>query len=196
MEAKVSTDTPSTRKLLFIAGRISLDFSHTGGKRTERAAFFEVLHAPVDFSHWLAQSSLAVDGIHVTEAELALAHELREAIWYAAHAVVYGKQIDELDREIINRHAASDAPVLQLSSEGSAHWEQPLTVKMILSYIARDAIELLGTNAKARLRECANPRCPLLFVDTSRPNKRRWCSMERCGLAEKTARFRNKSNAR
>lgn len=192
METAAYSQKQRSQQMLFISGRISLDLSHTGGKRTTQGMYFERLHQPKDFSNWLAKSELDLSDVVVSAAELEWAHELREAIWYAAHAIVYSKPIEDVDLEIINRYAAFDMLVLQLNSQGMAHWRHPITVKSILAYIARDAIELIGTDTKARLRECASPRCPLLFVDTSRPNKRRWCSMERCGLMEKTARFRSK----
>jgi hypothetical protein len=35
-------------------------------------------------------------------------------------------------------------------------------------------------------------RCSLLFVDTSRSGRRRWCSMERCGNRAKVAAHRRR----
>ncbi|MFE7743242.1 CGNR zinc finger domain-containing protein [Nocardia sp. NPDC057455] len=32
--------------------------------------------------------------------------------------------------------------------------------------------------------------CGLLFVDASRPGRRRWCSMDRCGNLSKVRRYR------
>ncbi|HEV8279312.1 MAG TPA: CGNR zinc finger domain-containing protein [Streptosporangiaceae bacterium] len=34
---------------------------------------------------------------------------------------------------------------------------------------------------RARIRQCAGPACSLVFGNTSRPGRRRWRSMERCG---------------
>jgi predicted RNA-binding Zn ribbon-like protein len=31
-----------------------------------------------------------------------------------------------------------------------------------------------------------------MFIDRSRPGRRRWCSMERCGNRDKTARYRQR----
>jgi predicted RNA-binding Zn ribbon-like protein len=31
-----------------------------------------------------------------------------------------------------------------------------------------------------------------MFIDHSRPGRRRWCSMERCGNRAKTARYRQR----
>jgi predicted RNA-binding Zn ribbon-like protein len=43
-----------------------------------------------------------------------------------------------------------------------------------------------------RVRRCAGNDCLLTFVDTSRPGRRRWCSMERCGNRAKVRAFRNR----
>jgi predicted RNA-binding Zn ribbon-like protein len=59
-----------------------------------------------------------------------------------------------------------------------------------LSTLARDAIDLFGGPLAGRVRECAADNCGLLFVDTSRPGRRRWCSMERCGNRAKVRAYR------
>jgi predicted RNA-binding Zn ribbon-like protein len=46
-------------------------------------------------------------------------------------------------------------------------------------------IELLSGPLAERIRECASDNCPLVFVDSSRPGARRWCTMERCGNRHK-----------
>ncbi|MFD0786561.1 CGNR zinc finger domain-containing protein [Micromonospora azadirachtae] len=40
------------------------------------------------------------------------------------------------------------------------------------------------------MRECGAHNCHLVFVDTSRPGQRRWCSMERCGNRHKVSSLR------
>ncbi|MFE7130281.1 CGNR zinc finger domain-containing protein [Streptomyces sp. NPDC057638] len=51
------------------------------------------------------------------------------------------------------------------------------------------AVVLTGPHAH-RVRVCAAHDCQLLFADTSRPGRRRWCSMERCGNREKVRAHR------
>jgi len=46
---------------------------------------------------------------------------------------------------------------------------------------ARELIDLLAGPDLLRLRECSDPPCRMLFVDTFRGGQRRWCSMSRCG---------------
>ncbi len=40
---------------------------------------------------------------------------------------------------------------------------------------------------RASVRRCGNPACTLLFLDTSKSGRRRWCSMQTCGNRAKVA---------
>lgn len=88
-------------------------------------------------------------------------------------------------------HEAAAAPdLVPVLRKGVASWADASTARAALASIARDAIALFGGEQRQRLRECRNPHCPLLFVDTSRPGRRAWCTMRRCGNLEKTSRYR------
>jgi predicted RNA-binding Zn ribbon-like protein len=50
----------------------------------------------------------------------------------------------------------------------------------MLATIAHDAIRSFNL-PRDRVRECPADDCRLIFLDTSRPGSRRWCSMRRCG---------------
>jgi predicted RNA-binding Zn ribbon-like protein len=56
--------------------------------------------------------------------------------------------------------------------------------------LALDAIDLFTGPLRQRVRTCAAEDCELLFVDASRPGRRRWCSMARCGSRAKMRRYR------
>jgi predicted RNA-binding Zn ribbon-like protein len=58
--------------------------------------------------------------------------------------------------------------------------------------IAKAALELLTDEQLDRLRQCANPECGWLFLDTSRNRSRRWCDMGSCGNRAKVRRFRER----
>ncbi|MFI2791294.1 CGNR zinc finger domain-containing protein, partial [Kitasatospora sp. NPDC018614] len=52
----------------------------------------------------------------------------------------------------------------------------------LLAAVARDAVELLtDPAARGALRQCAGDDCPIVYLDTSRGRRRRWCSSEVCG---------------
>jgi predicted RNA-binding Zn ribbon-like protein len=64
------------------------------------------------------------------------------------------------------------------------------TASEVLAAIARDAINLLSGPDARSIRECEDPACTLLFVDTSRSHRRRWCSMNSCGARSKMRTLR------
>ena len=74
-----------------------------------------------------------------------------------------------------------------VAREGGLDW--------LLAAIARSAAELITEGATARLRVCSNPHCGLLFYDTSRTRRRRWCSMSRCGNRHKVRAFSRRHSA-
>jgi predicted RNA-binding Zn ribbon-like protein len=74
-----------------------------------------------------------------------------------------------------------------IAREGGLDW--------LLAAIARSAAEIIAEGPSARLRVCSNPSCGLLFYDTSRTRRRRWCSMSRCGNRHKVAAFSRRHSA-
>jgi predicted RNA-binding Zn ribbon-like protein len=60
-------------------------------------------------------------------------------------------------------------------------------VEATLALVARDALDLVSSADLARVRPCSNPECQVLFLDSSRPGRRRWCSMGTCGNRAKKA---------
>ncbi|MFG3441726.1 CGNR zinc finger domain-containing protein [Nonomuraea sp. NPDC047897] len=95
--------------------------------------------------------------------------------------------------EAVNEAAAAPPPVPVVSrapgrDAGSGlerGWAEPVTAAQFLSAVARDAIELFSSPLVDRVRMCEGERCALIFLDTSRPGARRWCSMSRCGNRHK-----------
>ncbi|WP_100447124.1 CGNR zinc finger domain-containing protein [Glycomyces xiaoerkulensis] len=181
---------PKGGSFWFDAGAACLDFAHTGGEG--RYAVFETLHEPVDLGEWLAQPPLSVvTTVPVTFDELATAKTLRQAIWDTAHARAAGRALPEAAVMCINRVAAAAPLAPELAAAGTtAKWAPPVQAAQALSTLAREMIELLSGPLAERIRECAGENCPLVFVDSSRPGARRWCSMERCGNRHKVRAHR------
>jgi predicted RNA-binding Zn ribbon-like protein len=127
--------------------------------------------------------------------DLAAAKRLRRAIWNAATAVVDGGVPSAADVSVINAVAARPPLVRTLTASGGTDWLDPQT-DQALSDVARDAIALLSDPAqRARLRRCAGPDCALIFYDSSRPGRRRWCSTERCGDRMRARAYRARQRA-
>ncbi|GIF49186.1 putative RNA-binding Zn ribbon-like protein [Asanoa ferruginea] len=181
---------PKGGSFWFDAGAICLDFAHTGGEG--QYAVFESLHRPADLGEWLAAPPLGVVvSVPVSAGELTAAKTLRQAIWEVAHDRAAGRPLTATAVATINQ-AATPAPLLPaLAADGTtAEWASPVSATQALSTLAREMIELLSGPLAERIRECASDNCPLVFVDSSRPNARRWCAMERCGNRHKLRALR------
>lgn len=55
--------------------------------------------------------------------------------------------------------------------------------------VALDAVDLLRSPARLRVRECADGRCGWLFLDRSRNSTRRWCNSAGCGNRTRVRRY-------
>lgn len=177
-------------RFLFISGRVCLDFAHTGGAGDRKQ--FERLHSPADLARWFAKSSLQLTQVTISESDMSFAFNLREAIWHVAQAARMHAPWSAAHVNILNKAAAAELPVPQLTSTAKKVVRKPVSARAAFSVIARDAIDLLTSSNE--IKECANPVCHLLFVDKSHASKRRWCAMQRCGTLTKVMRFRNKNN--
>ena len=177
-------------RFIFISGRLSIDFTQTGGE-TGKRAYWERFHHPSDLADWFAESPLQIDNVLVSSEELETALLLREAIWRVAEAIRQKETPLTGDINIINHVASTpDLPPQLVIDRLEQAWHSPATAGAALSTIARDAIDLFSSELRFRIRVCENPNCGLMFVDASRPGKRRWCLMKRCGNMAKTSTYR------
>jgi len=177
----------------FQSGRLCLDFVATVGERWRRS--FERLRTPEDLSGWFVSAALLDDRVvDVRPRELREARVLREAIYRLAKGAA-SSAADPADIEVLNRYAVKPALAPQLTPRRELSWIFKRPVEAALSTIARDAIDLLAGPLAGRVRECGRPDCALLFVDTSRAGRRRWCSMETCGNKAKTSAYRARRRA-
>ncbi|PZG44753.1 hypothetical protein C1I98_16695, partial [Spongiactinospora gelatinilytica] len=97
------------------------------------------------------------------------------------------------DVEIVNALAAMPPLAPRIEPGGGFGWGGPISGARVLASVARDAVELFTGPAAARVRECAAHNCRLLFVDASRPGRRRWCAMEHCGNRHKVRAHRGRA---
>ena len=73
-------------------------------------------------------------------------------------------------------------------------WEHDIRLPRWL--VAHSAIELVTGGPLGRVKVCASEDgCNYLFVDTSKNNSRRWCSMADCGNTAKARRLTEKRRA-
>jgi predicted RNA-binding Zn ribbon-like protein len=173
----------------FDPGALCLEFAVTGAEGY--LAMYETLHTPDDLRRWI-DAAFGTRVEPVTGGDLVAAKRLREAIWRCADAALDGRPLPDGQVEEINRSAARRPLAPRIEGAGGRGWAGPVTAGQVLATVARDAVDLLGGPMARRIRRCAGVNCTLVFVDTSRPGRRRWCSMDRCGNRAKVRAFRKR----
>lgn len=163
----------------FRAGRWCLDLCSTALWRHVEPV--ELLRQPADLGRWLLEAQLIDEPVEVNEAELESTRSLREAVYRLFVAHLAGDPLPAPDVATINEMAARPSRFPQLTAIGQAYLLDPRPVSGALAAVAAECIELLTGPLSDRLRECAASDCAFLFVDTSRPGRRRWCAQNRCG---------------
>lgn len=163
----------------FRSGRPALDLTATVVGRYREPV--DQLSAPADLARWLAAAGVPRPPRTVTAAELRRARDLREALYRLVHAVMAGRALPARDLRVVNAVAAHPPPEPRLGADGGLTWRAGEPARAALAFLARDAIDLLTGPFAGRIGECAADDCALLFVDTSRPGRRRWCAEEGCG---------------
>ncbi|MDX3131656.1 ABATE domain-containing protein [Streptomyces europaeiscabiei] len=183
----------------FDPGALCLELLVTGGPGA--LTRYEVLHTPDDLVEWADQSRLTPTplALRVTEDDVAYARGLRDALTRTVVSRVVGGGLPELgiapadtvDLDLVNEAAARPPLAPAIGADGARGWAAgTATGAQLLSTVARDAVDLLTGPYAERIRMCAGDRCYLLYVDTSRPGRRRWCSMEHCGNRHKVRAHR------
>jgi predicted RNA-binding Zn ribbon-like protein len=66
-------------------------------------------------------------------------------------------------------------------------WSDDRSLERPLRSVVHAAVELLTAGPLGRIKSCGG--CRFLFVDESKNQSRRWCSMDDCGKTEKMRRF-------
>lgn len=184
---------PDGGSFRFDPGALCLELLLTGGPGP--LARFEVLDTPAGLLDWVAASRLDPPGLRlppVGAADLAAVREVRDALHGLTAALAHGRVLPAADLAVVNAAAAGPPLAVRMTAAGRREWAPGASAAGLLSTIARDAIDLFTGPyaAGGRIRECGAHDCYLLFVDTSRPGRRRWCAMERCGNRHKVRAHR------
>ncbi len=159
-----------------------------------------------DYARWLAEGG----GLSAAEASGAVARwgegpagvevlvhakELRESLRAAVQAVRHGEPMPAGLLTTLNALLARSPARAELvvGAEGRVSKRHRLHVVSpadLLAPVAESAADLLANADPALIRRCASPACSLVFLDTSKNHRRRWCSMAVCGNRAKVAAHR------
>lgn len=178
----------------FDSGRLCLDFLAAVSDRHGQA--LERWPTPRHLAAWCVAAGLLDRPPAVSPAQLAEAKGLRDSVFRVVQAARAGSRPAPADIAAVNEWAARPPLIPKLSADGrSAGWHADDRVAAVLGAVARDAIDLVTGPVIGRVRECAGDACSMLFADLSRPGKRQWCAMARCGNRAKKAAFRARHQA-
>jgi predicted RNA-binding Zn ribbon-like protein len=174
----------------FLGGRPCLDLTATVGERWGRQA--ERLRTPQNLATWLMASGLADQPPAASRQDLAHARTLREAVYQTIKRRITGQPPGPGHLAIINNWAGQAPPRTWLEADDGQlrARRDAATAAALVASVARDAVDLLGGPLADRIRECSAQDCALLFLDTSRAGRRRWCSMATCGARAKMTAYR------
>ncbi|MFB7502610.1 CGNR zinc finger domain-containing protein [Streptomyces broussonetiae] len=190
----LGTATPPY-ELRFDAGRSCLDLLATAHP-AERLDDVGALCA------WIRGAGLVPDGTALGHADASWLLGFRELRAYVGLLVRVGGAPEAAcpERALLRvndvAHASPPAPRAVCGEDGHLVRElaDPPSCAALLALVARDAVELLTDPvAWAAVRECEGDNCPLVYLDTSRGRRRRWCSSEVCGNRERVARHRRRA---
>jgi predicted RNA-binding Zn ribbon-like protein len=190
-----------------VGGRLWLDFVNTDdarlGTRLDTIASFE------HFVEWLA-----VAGVVDAERAAALQRRAREQPSGAAAALVEARRMRAALRGLAEQGRgdgglkARDNALAEINrilgrSVGTRRVETTDAGGYARSFVSvgdafgglvipvvESAVDSLVNGELARVRICADRRCPRVFVDLTRSHTRRWCDMATCGNRAKAARVR------
>lgn len=180
-----------------VAGRVALDFANMvpAARDLSWSEFvtFLVLARLVTEDRALRLRSLPLTEPQAVDAVLLRILRLRESLRAIFAMTVERKPFPKVWVEPVNEilriteghdelvHNGNAWRLQFIAREGGLEW--------LLAAIARSAADLVVEGADAPIRRCANPACRLFFYDDSRTQRRRWCSMARCGNRHKVAAF-------
>ena len=182
-----------------IGGALCLDFANTLYGHTE--SVHEYLYDYRDLVLWSrhagilspqkARSLLSNEKQTSAESESVFhqAIQLRETIFHVFADLAQNKYPKDVELATLHQAWLSNQTHSKLEPSESGFvlgWEDEAALDEMLWHITHSAIELLTSGEVKRVKQCG--RCDWLFVDRSRNQKRRWCSMSACGNRVKMAR--------
>ncbi|ALR23123.1 hypothetical protein ATN00_21680 (plasmid) [Sphingobium baderi] len=176
----------------FNSGRLALDLPATVRRRASEPR--DVLAPEGASARWLRAAGLSAELLVLNVDQTTRLSQLREAIWKVADAVAAERKMPTAAVDTLNTMAALPLAVPKLDAgSGTVELIADDSFQTALATIARDAIDLFGDPLRTRIKACEQPDCRMLFLDTSRSSRRRWCSMDRCGSRAKGAAFRTRN---
>lgn len=203
MVVKMSGAKRTLEALELVGGVLCLDFVNTVISRDEPEHDYIASYA--DLVDWAAKMELfsptqaktlkqkASQESSKAENILKNTKDARETIFRVFFAIAKGTNPKEADLNLIAglyQEAIGNGQLVKTDVLFIFKWEPHKSLDGILWQIVASAQSLLSSKEVARVKEC--PNCGWLFLDTSKNQSRRWCSMNTCGVHDKMRRYHKK----
>lgn len=204
-DAPPTTAGPPPVPFVFIGERLWLDFVNTDDVR--RGTRIDLLRDVDMLMRWLQTA-----GVYDDERIAGIARRARQQPAGAAAALVEARRVRAALRVLaerghtsekaradalaeINRVLGRSAGTRRVEPRADGSFQQSFVpvgdaFAGLMIPIVESAADALVRGELARVRRCADARCPRVFYDSTRNGRRRWCDMAACGNRAKAARFR------
>lgn len=187
-----------------LGGHIVLDFVNTVGDHLSSEPG-EGFHTYADIAKWAAHAAVispehAARLIDLAQTQpehaaevLASTVSIRETIYRLLLSAIRHQQPDTADVDGLNHLLATTPARTQLNFENDHYsWQFPsenISLDAHLWRLVWSAADLLISTQLTQVKLCEGDECGWLFLDTSRNQSRRWCSMADCGNRAKANRY-------
>jgi predicted RNA-binding Zn ribbon-like protein len=199
-----STRTLETLEL--VGGALCLDFANTINSRLHSEHDYLMQYS--DLAGWAEKVGIlsptqasrlqkrAKQNPEAGAAALNEARRIRELLYRLFSAAAKGSKPNQKDLEMfVNAYGAtfSRGQLIKEDNHFTTTWKLDETFDAVLWPIVYSAGQLLHKEDLRHVKEC--PGCGWLFLDTSKNQSRRWCSMNTCGARDKMRRYHKKRRA-
>ena len=179
----------------FRGGNLALDFVNTVGNRLSESERRDYFRVPDELLRWVREAGLSLPGKNgkdaITPSDVQQAIAFRESLYRLFLKQAEDKPPPPKDLQRLNRVLATHRSRMHLArSRGGYEWRSGAksSLDWVLEQVAEAAASLLTSAELSKVKICQNEICGWFFIDRSRNQPRRWCSMEDCGNLAKARR--------
>ena len=172
----------------FLGNNLAIDFTNT--EHIAHGKVVETLKNLNDFYQWASEADLEAEKFSETDS-ISEVLKLRKSLKELFVSTVNGNSLPDKALKTVNHYLLNRSETQQIKKIDNKVFLEPkykrLSLERLLGVIAHEAAQLLVSPQLHQLKHCSNTKCILLFLDTSKSKKRRWCSMDTCGNRAKAA---------
>ena len=189
--------------LELVGGTLSLDFANTINSRHKPEHDYLLTYS--DLVYWAGKVEILSSGqvrnlkqratqdMRKADKALEKSRTARELIYRIFSAIARQSKPEEEDLNTIIRlyqETIANGHFVRTENHYKIDWKTEATFDALLWPIISSAQKLLVSLELNQVKECLN--CGWLFLDTSKNQSRRWCSMNTCGTRDKMRRYHSR----